>query len=233
MSWIEDAKRNAVLKAVEPVKNGWVIGLGSGSTVAYAVKELARLRRDRKMEFSVVPTSYQMEHMANSHGLRTIGLNEIVNVDYAIDGADQVQQGTLNLIKGGGGALLREKVVDSAARCLVVVADQSKIVKTLGGRQAVPLEVLPFAYKSVQAEITKMRGRAKLRESVGKVGPVITDNGNFLVDADFGQIKNPAKLDCRLKAIPGILETGLFIRLVDRVYVGHKNGDVKTLTPSR
>ena len=218
---------------MEPVKNGWVIGLGSGSTVAYAVKELARLRRDRKMEFSVVSTSYQMEHMANSHGLRTISLNEIVNVDYAIDGADQVQEGSLNLIKGGGGALLREKVVDSAARCLVVVVDQSKMVKTLGGRQSVPLEVLPFAYKSVQAEITKMGGRAKLRENMGKVGPVISDNGNFLVDADFGHIKNPAKLDRRLKNIPGILETGLFIRLVDRAYVGQKNGDVKTITPSR
>jgi len=233
LSWIEDAKRNAVLKAVQPVKNGWVIGLGSGSTVAHAVKELARLRRDRKFDFSVVPTSYQMEQMATSHGLRTIGLNETVNVDYAIDGADQVQEGSLNLIKGGGGALLREKVVDSAARCLVIVVDQSKIVKTLGGRQSVPLEVLPFAFKVVQAEITKMGGRAKLRENMGKVGPVISDNGNFLVDADFGHIRNPAKLDRRLKSIPGILETGLFIRLVDRAYVGQKNGDVKTITPSR
>jgi len=233
MSWIEDAKRKAVLKALEPLKNGWVIGLGSGSTLTYAVKELARLRRDRKMEFSVVPTSYQMEHMATSHGLRTVALNEIVNVDYAIDGADQVQEGSLNLIKGGGGALLREKVVDSAARYLVVVVDQTKLVKTLGGQQPVPLEVLPFAYKTVQAEITKMGGRAKVRENVGKVGPVISDNGNFLVDADFGQIKNPLKLDRRLKNIPGILETGLFIRLVDRAYVGQKNGDVKTLAPSR
>ena len=232
MSWVEGAKRDAVLKAIEPVRDGWIIGLGSGSTVAYAVKELARLRRDRRMEFSVVPTSYQIEYLANSHGLKIVGLNEVVNVDYAIDGADQIQHGTLNMMKGGGGALMREKIVDSAAHQFVAVVDQSKLVKLLGGRQPVPLEVLPFACKFVQSEIAKMGGRAKLRESVPKVGPVVTDNCNFLLDADFGKIHNAALLDRRLRGIPGILETGLFIQLVDRVYVGCKN-EVKILKPSR
>jgi ribose 5-phosphate isomerase A len=231
LSWIEDAKRNAVLKAIEPVKSGWVIGLGSGSTMAYAVRELARLQRDRKMEFSVVPTSYQMEYLAASLGLRIMNLNEAACVDYAIDGADQVKKGSLHLVKGGGGALLREKIVDSSARNFVVAVDQSKLVDHLGGKQSIPLEVLPFAYRYVQSEVAKIGGRGKLRDSTGKVGPVITDNGNFVVDADFGEIKNPVQLERRLKGIVGVLETGLFIGLVHRAYVGQKNGEVRFIKP--
>jgi ribose 5-phosphate isomerase A len=229
LSWIEDAKRNAVLKAIEPVKSGWVIGLGSGSTMAYAVRELARLQRDRKMEFSVVPTSYQMEYMAASHGLRTMGLNEVARVDYSIDGADQVKRGSLDLVKGGGGALLREKIVDSSARSFVVVVDESKLVDHLGGKQLIPLEVLPFSYKYVLSEVAKMQGRGRLRESTGKVGPVITDNGNFIVDADFGYVKNPSQLEKRLKGTAGVLETGFFIGLADRAYIGRRNGEVRVV----
>ena len=231
MSWIEDAKRNAVLKAIEPVKNGWVIGLGSGSTMAYAVRELARLQRDRKMEFSVVPTSYQMEYLATSHGLRVTTLNEVARVDYAIDGADQIREGSLDVVKGGGGALLREKIVDSSARCFVVVVDQLKLVDYLGGKQLVPLEILPFAYRYVRSEIAKMGGKAKVREGTGKMGPVITDNGNFLVDVDFGRVNSPTKLERRLKAIPGVLETGLFIGMVDRAFVGQRNSKVTVMSP--
>ena len=231
MSWIEDAKRNAVLKAIEPVKNGWVIGLGSGSTMAYAVRELARLQRDRRMEFSVVPTSYQMEHIAISHGLRITSLNEIARVDYAIDGADQVRDGSLDLVKGGGGALLREKIVDSSARSFVAVVDQLKVVDYLGGKQLIPLEVLPFAYRYVRSEVAKMGGKTKVRESSGKMGPVITDNGNFLVDVDFGRVESPSKLERGLKSIPGVLETGLFVRMVDRVFVGQRNGKVRVMNP--
>jgi len=227
LSWVEDAKKNAVLKAIEPVKSGSVVGLGSGSTMAYAVRELARLQRDRKMELSVVPTSYQMEYLAASHGLKIMNLNEVARVDYSIDGADQVEQESLNLVKGGGGALLREKIVDSSARSLVVAVDESKLVPHLGGKQTIPVEVLPFACKYVLSEVAKMGGRGRLRESNDKVGPVITDNGNFIVDADFGLIKNPAQLEKRLKRIPGVLETGLFIGLVERAYIGRRNGEVK------
>jgi ribose 5-phosphate isomerase A len=231
LSWIEDAKRKAVLKAIEPVKNGWVIGLGSGSTMVYAVRELARLQRDRKMEFSVVPTSYQMEYLATSHGLKITSLNEVARVDYAVDGADQVRSGSLDLVKGGGGALLREKVVDSSARSLVVVVDQLKLVDCLGGKQPVPLEILPFAYRYIRSEIAKIGGKVMLRESAGKMGPVITDNGNFLVDADFGRIENPSKLERRLKAISGVLETGLFLGMTDRAFVGQRNGKVRVMSP--
>ncbi len=230
LSWIEDAKRKAVLKAMEPIKNGWIIGLGSGSTVGYTVPELARLSKARKLNVSVVPTSHQVEHLAISHGLRTISLNEAFTIDYAIDGADQIEQSTLYAIKGGGAAMLREKVVDTAAHRLALVVDETKLSVHLGGRQPVPIEVLPFAYKYVQARIAKMGGRAKLREGLGKVGPVITDNGNFVLDADFGRITKPIYLEKRLKAIPGLLETGLFLGLADFAYVGLKDGEVRLLT---
>jgi ribose 5-phosphate isomerase A len=136
---------------------------------------------------------------------------------------------SLNLIKGGGGALLREKIVDSAARKLAIVVDETKLSKHLGGEQLVPLEVLPFAHKSIQIQVTRIGGRAKLREGAGKIGPVVTDNGNFLLDADFGRIENPARLQRRLKAIPGLLETGLFLNMADIVYVGRQTGEVELL----
>ena len=156
-------------------------------------------------------------------------MNEAFTIDYAIDGADQVEQTSLNLIKGGGGAMLREKVVDSATRRLAIVVDESKLSRHLGGNQPIPLEVSPFAHRYVQTRITVMGGRAKLREGAGKVGPVITDNGNFVLDADFGKIAHPTALEHRLKSIPGLLETGLFVKMADVVYVGLNNGDVKLL----
>lgn len=229
MSWIEGAKSKAILKALSPIKSGWVVGVGSGSTMAYAVVELGRATKARKLQISIVPTSHQIENLAISHGLSVRSLNEAVVIDYAIDGADQVQFPSLNLIKGGGAAMLREKIVDSAARRLAIVVDETKLSKHLGGRQPVPLEVLPMAHRSVQIRVTKMGGRAKLRKSAGKVGPVITDNGNFILDADFGRIENAALLERRLKAIPGMIETGLFLNMADVVYVGRQNGKVDLL----
>ncbi len=229
LSWVEGAKRKAILKAMQPIKNGWIIGLGSGSTMAYAVDELARLSKGRRLDVSVVPTSYQIENLAISHGLRILSMNEAFTIDYAIDGADQVQLPSLNLIKGGGGALLREKIVDSVAGKLAIVVDETKLSKHLGGKQPVPLEVLPFAHKSVQIQVARMGGKAKLREGAGKIGPVVTDNGNFVLDADFGRIENPALLQRQLKAVPGLIETGLFLKMADVVYVGRQNGKVELL----
>ncbi len=229
MSWIEDARHKAVLKALQPIKNGWIVGLGSGSTTTHAVAELAKLTKARRLEISVVPTSHQIEILAISHGLRILSMNEAFTVDYAIDGADQVDKSSLNIIKGGGGALTREKVVDSAAHKLAIVVDETKLTKQLGYKQPVPVEVLPFSYRHVQIQIAKMGGRARLRESAGKVGPVVTDNGNFILDADFGRIDKPKALNQRLKNIPGLIETGLFLSMADLVYVGLSNGEVKLL----
>jgi len=229
LSWVEGAKRNAVLKAIQLIKSGWIIGLGSGSTAVYAVAEIATLIKARGFELSVVPTSHQIENLAVAHGMRIRTINEVHFVDYAIDGADQVELRTLNVVKGGGGAMLREKIVDSAARTLAIVVDERKLAQHLGDKQSIPVEVLPFAYKSVQVKITNMGGRARLRESQEKVGPVITDNGNFILDADFNRIEKPVLLDRRLKMLPGVLETGLFLKMVDCVYVGRKDGKVDVL----
>ena len=229
MAWVEDAKRKAVFKAIQNIRSGWIIGLGSGSTTAYAVAEIARLVKVMRFELSVVPTSHQIENLAIAHGLRIRTLNEVHSVDYAIDGADQVEMDSLNVVKGGGGAMLREKIVDSAASKLVIVVDKRKLTQHLGEGQSIPLEVLPFAYKSVQVRIANMGGRARLRESTEKAGPVVTDNGNFILDADFGRIERPVQLDRRLKMLPGLLETGLFLKMTDYVYVGRKDGKVEVL----
>jgi len=229
LSWVDNAKRRAVLKALQPVKNGWTIGVGSGTTTAYALAEISRLAKAKRLELSIVPTSHQIEHLAIAHGLKIRTINEVLTVDYAIDGADQVEVPSLNLVKGGGGAMLREKIVDSAAKRLAIVVDERKLTKHLGEKQSIPLEVLPLAYKSVQVKITNLGGRARLRESAGKVGPVVTDNGNFILDADFGPIASPAQLDHKLKTFPGVLETGLFLKMVDCVYVGRRDGTIETL----
>lgn len=232
MSWIEDAKRQAVLTAIKPIKNGWIIGLGSGSTTKYAVNTLARFVKARRLDVSVVPTSHQINLLAIMNGLRVVSMNEASTVDYAIDGADQVEENSLNLIKGGGASMLREKIVDSAARKLAIVVDETKVSRHLGGKQAVPIEVLPFACKYVQAQIARMGGRARLREGTGKVGPVITDNGNFVLDADFGLITQPEILERRLRKIPGLIETGLFLKMADLIYIGTRHGQVKLIRPS-
>ena len=226
---IEDAKRKAVLKAIQPIKNGWVIGLGSGTTMALAISELSRFAKGRRLELSVVPTSHQVENLAVLHGLRIRTMNEALTIDYAIDGADQVEVPSLNLIKGGGAAMLREKIVDSAAHYVAIVIDERKLTKHLGQKQTVPLEVSPFAQRFVQTQVTKLGGRARLREGTGKVGPVVTDNGNLILDVDFGKLENLGQLDRRLKMIPGLIETGLFLKMADCAYVGRSDGRVDIL----
>ena len=226
---IEDAKRKAVLKALQPIRNGWVIGLGSGTTMALAITELSRFAKGRRLDLSVVPTSHQVENLAVLHGLRIRTMNEAPTIDYAIDGADQVEVPSLNLIKGGGAAMLREKIVDSAAHKVAIIIVETKLTKHLGQKQAVPLEVSPFAHRFVQTQVTKLGGRARLREGTGKAGPIITDNGNLILDADFGRLNNPSQLDRRLKKVAGLVETGLFLKMADVVYVGRSDGRVDVL----
>lgn len=149
-----------------------------------------------------------------------------------IDGADQIDP-DLNLIKGMGGALAREKIVASASKSLVIIATENKKVKILGEKgHPVPVETLAFAASFVKQRIRKMGGTPVLREGKGKVGPVITDNGNLIIDADFGPIHNPASLEVRLQSIPGIVETGLFVKMADIVYIGERF-DVEKLTRNK
>jgi len=225
VSWKEEAKKRVSLEAVKHVEDGFVVGLGSGSTSAYVIHELGRLMRQDGLRVLGVPSSSQAFLLAVSSGVPLTTLDEHPVLDLAIDGADEVDK-RLDMIKGGGGALMREKVVASAAKQVVIVADESKLVEALGSFK-VPVEVLPFALATVSAGIKKLGGKPFLREAKGKVGAVVTDNGNYIVDVDFGAIKNAEELNQRLKLIPGVIETGLFIGLADIVYLGKKDGIIK------
>ncbi len=227
--WIEKAKKNAALEATKNVKNGFKIGLGSGSTAAYAIEEIGKRIKKEKLHVQGVPTSYQAFMLAVQHGIPATTLEEQPTLDLTIDGADQIDP-ELNLIKGMGGALAREKIVASASKKLIIIADQNKKVKTLGeNNHPVPLEALPFAAPLVMRRIKEIGGKPVLREGKMKVGPVITDNGNVIIDANFGLVHEPAELEHRLKSIPGILETGLFVQMAQIAYVGRQSSVEKLI----
>ena len=229
---VEKAKRNAALEAVKHVKNGFVIGIGSGSTVAYAAEEIGKRIKAEKLCVKAVPTSYQAFMLAVENGIPITTLEENPTLDLTIDGADQIDE-NLNLIKGMGGALTREKIVAAASKTLIIIADERKKAKILGENgQQVPIEVLPFAAPFVIRKLSELGGKPKIREGTGKVGPVVTDNGNFIIDVDFGLIENPDALDAKLKRIPGIVETGLFVNMADIIYLGKPNS-VKKLEKSK
>ena len=223
MDWRQSAKKRAALEAVKHVQDGFIVGLGSGTTIAHAVQEIGEKIRRENMRVLGVPTSHQILMLAVSCGIPLTTLDEHPQLDVTIDGADQVDT-KLNLIKGIGGALMREKIVASAAKQLVIVVDETKIAEKLGMNHPVPIEVLPLALSLVMAKVKEMGGKPVLRQGKQKVGPVVTDNGNFILDVEFGVINNPEKLDARLKMVPGVLETGLFVGMADVVYVGGRTG---------
>jgi len=222
LSWRSKAKRAAATKAAEHVKAGSIVGLGSGSTIAYALQEIGKRMQKNKLRILGVPTSYQAFLLAVKHKIPITTLDEHPCLDLAVDGADQIDD-KLNMIKGIGGALTREKVIASASRTTVIAIDETKLSKHLGSNQPVPVEVLPFALATVRVKIQSLGGKPMLREAKKKVGPVVTDGGNFILDVNFGPISSPRKLDQELKSIPGIIETGLFVEMADVVYVGGRS----------
>jgi ribose 5-phosphate isomerase A len=208
-----------------------VVGLGSGSTVVHAIQSIGeKLRAGKIAEVLGVPTSHQTEMEAIEVGIPLTTLSEHPELDLGLDGADQIS-GCLDAIKGGGGALLREKVVALASQLYILVADERKLTDMLGIGQSLPVEVLPFALGPVLRGIEGLGGKAIVRAGSGKLGPVVTDNGNFIVDADFGMISRPRELDAELMSIPGILETGLFLGIADLAYVGTEMGVRKIKSP--
>lgn len=222
--WIETAKQNAAIEAVKHVNDGFVIGLGSGSTAAYAIEEIGSRVKREGLHVLGVPTSYQAFMLAVKNKIPITTLEENTTLDLTIDGADQIDE-ELNLIKGMGGALAREKIVASASKKLIIIADETKKAKILGeNNHPVPIEVLPFAASLVMHRIEKNGGRPAIREAIRKVGPVITDNGNVIIDAIFGPIRKPLELETQIKALPGVVETGLFVGMANIVYVGKTSG---------
>ncbi|MBN1324179.1 MAG: ribose-5-phosphate isomerase RpiA [Methanotrichaceae archaeon] len=216
-------KRAAGEAVAALVEDGMVVGLGTGSTVAWTIRRLGSMVGDG-LEILGVPTSYQAESLAIECGITLTTLSQHPSLDLAIDGADQVDEGFF-VIKGGGAAHAREKVVAYSARRFAIVADASKYVPRLD--HPVPLEVLPFAAGIVSRKVEELGGRATLRQAKMKDGPVITDNGNFIVDADFGEILDPSLLANRLSAIPGLVEHGIFENL-DRLYIA-RSGEVEVI----
>ena len=217
---VQEAKQKAALEAVKHVKDGFIVGLGSGSTAAFAIEALGERVKREKLHVIGIPTSYQAFLLAVESGIPITTLEEHPLINVTIDGADQITP-ELFLIKGMGAALAREKIVAAASKLNIIIADEKKKVKVLGeNNQSVPIEVLPFAISLVKRKIINGGGRPVLREGKGKLGPVITDNGNAILDSYFGEIAKPAELELKLKMIPGVVETGFFVGLTDIAYIG-------------
>jgi len=214
------AKRNCGIDAVKLVEDGMILGLGSGSTVLMFIEALIEHIQENKLDIYAVPTSYDTLLVAISHGIRLISLNEIDSVDLAIDGADEVDP-QRNLIKGGGGAFTWEKLVAMNAKNFVILIDFQKRSPVLGMKAPVPMEVLPVALRQVTNSLTNMGATPILRKGSGKLGPVVTDFGNLIVDAKFEKIPNPSRLELELNQIPGVIENGIFAQKSPKLIIGY------------
>ncbi|WP_455364282.1 ribose 5-phosphate isomerase A, partial [[Eubacterium] cellulosolvens] len=206
MSWIEKAKSEAAKASLSEIRDNTVIGLGSGSTVAMIFQRLGEEIRNGKLHIEVVPASSQSELLCIENQVPMTTLNEHPQLDLVIDGADQVVESDLTMIKGGGGALFREKILFSSAQRKVVIVDEEKIVDKL--TWPIPIEILPFCYISVMKQIERMGGDPQLRMGVKKNGPIVTDNGNYILEAKFPNVEDYREIEATLKTITGVIETG-------------------------
>lgn len=211
-------------EAVKVVKDAKVVGLGSGSTVSFIVRELAKLPNRGSIEY--VPTSLQIKLEAEKSSLRIADESIIPDMDIVFDGADQIDS-KYNMIKGGGGALLREKILISAAKKVVIVADASKFVESFS--RSVPIEVHPMARSLVSKKLEEMMGKSKLR-ILDKGYPFVTENGNLILDVLFSTITDAKKMELELKNIAGVLEVGIFTRRADIYYKAKTDGSFETIT---
>jgi ribose 5-phosphate isomerase A len=216
----EAQKRRAAEAAVEYVKDGQVVGLGTGSTARYVLLALAE-RVKAGIKLRGVPTSRETADLARTLGITLVETDDQWQIDVAIDGADQVDP-NLNLIKGGGGALLKEKIVATAAREFIVVVDESKRVPFLGGSMPLPIEVVPFGWGSTARQIETVGGKVKLREGDGRI--FLTESGHYILDLSIDRIADPVALESRLNLIPGVVETGLFVKRTSLLVVGTATG---------
>ena len=221
--------------AIKEVKSDMILGLGSGSTAALMIKRLAdEIRSGKLKNIRGVATSFQSEVLALELGIPLIDLASVPQIDLAIDGADEVDP-RFQLIKGGGACHVREKLVAHKANHLLIVVDESKIVQNLNQSFPLPVEVLPNAWKQIQEELSKMNGSSTLRMTAKKAGPVVTDQGNLILDVLFNEgIKNPKKIEMSINNIPGVLENGLFVDLTDKVFVGKIENNIPVVySPSK
>ena len=228
MSDLQNQMKQAVAEAaVEQFRDGMIVGLGSGSTAALMIKGLGqRLASGQLKDIVGVTTSFQGEVLAAELGIPLRSLNAVDRIDLAIDGADEVDP-SFQLIKGGGACHVQEKLVAARAKRFVVVVDSTKLVERLNLEFLLPVEVLPGAWRQVQQQLLAMNGTAELRMAHRKAGPVVTDQGNLVLDVRFeGGIADSVDLERSINNIPGVLENGLFVNLADEVLVGEVNDGV-------
>ena len=226
MSEPMNAKQLAGARAAEYIVDGMTVGLGTGSTAYWMVESLgARVKEGLRVRG--VPTSKRTEEQALKLGIPLVTFAEVTELDLTIDGADEIGP-DLALTKGGGGALLREKLVAAASRRMVVVADASKVVATLG-KFPLPVEVVPFAWEVTARRVAALGCNPRQRRASGGEGPYITDNGNYILDCECGEIKDPAQLERELKLLPGVVECGLFIGIADTAIVAGEDGGIRII----
>lgn len=219
----EELKKLAAEKAVEQIKDEMIVGLGTGSTVEYTLRKLGELVRGG-LNIQGIPTSIHTKRVAQEEKIPLTTIEEHPEIDITIDGADEVDS-SLNLIKGGGGALTREKIIAFNSNKLIIIVDDSKVVKALGIDFPLPVEVVKFGWTATKKTLEAL-GCEVTRREVIEGEPFITDNGNYILDCDFEYIKEPEKMEIDINNIPGVVENGLFINLAHQVIVGGKQGIV-------
>lgn len=219
-----DAKKVAAERAVDYIQDGMIVGLGTGSTAYWAIEKIGA-KVQEGLNIKAIATSERSEEQAKKLGIKMISFSEIDKIDITIDGADEVDK-SLNLIKGGGGALLREKIVATASRQLIIVVDESKLVNLLGAFP-LPVEIVRFSYEATVKSLQSLGCEAELRKDGNEA--YITDNGNYIVDCHFNCIDNPSELHNKINMIPGVVDNGLFINMASRVIVGYNNGEIREL----
>lgn len=214
-------KKIAGYEAANEINDGQIVGLGTGSTTHYFIEKLGMRVKEEELDIMGIPTSYQSLFLAKKWSIPITSLYEF-DIDIAVDGADEVDSNK-NLIKGGGAAHTLEKIIDYSATKFIVVVDESKLVDELG-TFPVPVEIIPSSYRLIENTLLTMGAKPKIRMGEQKDGPVITDNGNFIVDASFNTIDDPELLEVELNSIPGVVENGIFTNVVDNIFVGTTNG---------
>jgi ribose 5-phosphate isomerase A len=222
-------KKAAAEAAAKIVETGMIVGLGTGSTASFVVSELGRRVAEEGLRIVGIPTSERTAEQARSLKIPLATLAEHTEIDLTIDGADEVERGTLYLIKGHGGALLREKIVAAASKRMAVVADETKLVERLGTHFAVPVEVVPFGWQATERKLRQLGANPTLRLGADK-RPYVTDGGHYIVDCAYGPMQAPKEVAHHLDHVVGAVEHGLFLGFASQVFVGG-HGGVKVLTP--
>ena len=217
----EELKKLAGEEAVKHIEDGMIVGLGTGSTVEYTLREIGK-RIKKGLKIQGIPTSVHTKRIAKEENIPLTNLEDNPEIDVTIDGADEVDS-SLNLIKGGGGALTREKIIAYHSKKLIIVVDDSKIVKALGIDFPLPVEVIKFSWESTKKALEDFDCSVERRKIMGDE-PFITDNGNYILDCEFERIDDPESLEKDINLIPGVVENGLFIGLATEVIVGGKQG---------